>query len=131
MKKDIPTPEVKDITVVIKPGDKDDHWSVHLVNSSDVKIKNILVASRGYSAKKQVTEKTSVLRHFFDDLNANSSLQIELIDPKVFHLFNEFDVSYYINEQIYYKKFVFVPGSLHTGNLMFDKIMNEEVVIHS
>ncbi|MEN8248835.1 MAG: hypothetical protein ABFS32_07875 [Bacteroidota bacterium] len=131
MKKDIPTPEVKHVTVVIKPEQPDQHWSVHLVNGNEKQIKNVLVASRGYSEKKQVTQETSVLRHFLEDIAAKSSKQIELIDTEVFHLFNEFDVTYYLDDELHFKKFVFVPESIHVGNLSYNDIMATDVVVHS
>ena len=108
MNKDIPKPEVKNVTVVVKPGSKDEHWSVHLINSNPFAIKNILVASEGYGKKEPNREKTSIIRQFFEKLEGESSLEIELIDPKVFHLFNEYGVTYYINSEIY---FVFLKQS--------------------
>jgi hypothetical protein len=131
MKKDIPTPEVKNVTVVIKPEDTGEHWTVHLVNSNEFSLRNILVASEGYGKKEPNRQKTSTLRQFFEVLEARSSLQIELIDPKVFHLFNEYGVTYYIDDEIYFKKFVFVPDSILEENLIFNTILDSKVVTHS
>lgn len=131
MNKDIPKPEVKNVTVVIKPGPEHEHWSVHLVNSNSFPIKNILVASEGYGKKEPNREKTSIIRQFFEQLSEESSLQIELIDPKVFHLFNEYGITYYIDNEIYFKKFVFVPDSILTENLIYNTILEEKVVTHS
>ena len=131
MKKDIPTPEVKNVTVVIKPEEEGEHWTVHLVNSNDFSIHNILVASEGYGKKEPNRQETSILRQFFEILEARSSLQIELIDPKVFHLFNEYGVTYYIDNEIYFKKFVFVPDSILDENLIFNAILASKVVTHS
>ena len=93
MNKDIPKPVVKNVTVVIKPGETNEHWSVYLVNSNSFPIKNILVASEGYGKKEPNRENTSIIRQYFEELPGESSLQIELIDPKVFHLFNEYGVT--------------------------------------
>ncbi len=112
MKKDIPTPAVKNVTVVIRPEEEGEHWTVHLVNSNEFSLHNILVASEGYGKKAQNRQETSILRQFFELLDANSSVQIELIAPEVFHLFNEYGVTYYLDKEIYFKKFVFVPDSI-------------------
>jgi hypothetical protein len=131
MNKDIPKPVVKNVTVVIKPGATDEHWSVYLVNFNPFPIKNIIVASEGYGKKEANREKTSVIRQYFEELPGESSLQIELIDPKVFHLFNEYGVTYYIDSEIYFKKFVFVPDSILSENLIYNTILEDKVVTHS
>lgn len=131
MKKDIPSPEVKNVTVVIKPEKASEHWTVHLVNTNDFALHNILVASEGYGKKAPNRQKTSVLRQFFEILEPQSSLQIELIDPEVFHLFNEYGVTYYVDGEIYFKKFVFVPDSILEENLIANATLNAKVVTHS
>ena len=131
MKKDIPTPEVKNVTVVIKPEEEGEHWKVHLVNSNEFSLHNILVASEGYGKKEPNREETSIIRQFFDILEANSSLQIELIASKVFHLFNEYGVTYYLADEIYFKKFVFVPDSILKENLSFNTLLDSKVITHS
>ena len=131
MNKDIPENEVRNVTVVIKPEASGEHWTVHLVNANAFAIKNILVASTGYAEKGPSQEKTSTLRQFFDVVEPNSSIQVELIDPKVFHLFNEYGVTYYIDKEIYFKKFVFVPDSIVRDNLRHNEVMNTDVVEHS
>jgi hypothetical protein len=129
MNKDLPDLEVKNVTVVIKP--ESGHWSVHLINNNDFPIKDILVASQGYGEKSPDREETSIIRQYFDVLAPNSSTQVELIDPAVFHLFNEYGVTYYIDKEIYFKKFVFVPDSIVKQNLVYNPIIGAEVVIHS
>lgn len=131
MNKDLPENEVKNVTVVIKPGNKDEHWSVHLINGNDFTIKNILVASQGYAEMSDNREMTSTIRQFFEELGPMSTTQIELIDPAVFHLFNEYGVTYYIDKEIYFKKFVFVPDSIIRENLQYSPIMMAEVIEHS
>ena len=131
MKKDIPALEVKNVTVVIKPEDTGEHWTVHLVNTNDFSLHNILVASEGYGKKEPNRQETSTLRQFFEVLEAQSSLQIELIDPEVFHLFNEYGVTYYLGNEIYFKKYVFVPDSILKENLIFNAILESKVVTHS
>ncbi len=131
MRKDIVIPEIKNVTVVVKPPEQRGHWHVHLVNTNNFPIENVLVATKGYSKKSADREETSVLRHFFEQLGPGRSLQIELIDPQVFHLFNEYAVTYYVDKEIYYKKFIFVPGSITIDNLIFNPVLQANVVTHA
>ncbi|RLA59075.1 MAG: hypothetical protein DRQ89_14560 [Epsilonproteobacteria bacterium] len=131
MKKDINTPEIKNVTVVIKPEMEGEHWTVHLVNTNNHPLQNILVASEGYGKKEPNREETSILRQSFELLEANSSLQIELIDPEVFHLFYEYGITYYVDNEIYFKKFVFVPDSIISENLSHNELLKADVVTQS
>ena len=130
MNKDIPELEVKNVTVVVKPGEEGEHWSVHLVNENTFPIKDILVASKGYGEKGKDQEITSTIRQSFAEVPPKSAIQIELIDPEVFHLFNEYGVTYYIGTEIYFKKFVFEPDSILSENLVNHDILNTKVVLH-
>ncbi|MEJ0054514.1 MAG: hypothetical protein WDN75_02030 [Bacteroidota bacterium] len=62
---------------------------------------------------------------------AKGSALIEPIDSGVFHLNNEYWVSYYIGPQIYDKRFVFVPDTIREENLTFIKELDREGVLHS
>lgn len=131
MRKDICTPQSKNVSIVIKPEEPGQHWSVHLVNTNKRTIKNILVVSSGYVNMNDTDSKTSTLRHFIDDLKADSSKQVELIDPGVFHLYNQFEVTYYLDDHLYLKKFVFNPNRIHLNNLSHNEILEMDVVVDS
>jgi len=134
MIRDIQKPEVKNVTIAVARhqaiGESDD-WKVYLINNNTFAIENVLVASKGYGQKDGEEQKTSVLRHFFDSVEPSSVTLIEPIDPKVFHLNNEYWVSYYINKEVYDKRFVFVPDSICEQNLIFIKELETEGVLHS
>jgi hypothetical protein len=134
MIKDIKFPEVKNVTLAVARqkniGERDD-WKVYLINNNDFAIENTLVASKGYGEKDGEQQRTSILRHFLDVIPANSAALIEPIDPAVFHLNNEYWVSYYIGSQIFDKRFVFVPDAIREENLCFIKELEMEGVLHS
>jgi hypothetical protein len=90
-----------------------------------------LFASKGYGEKNGETQRTSTLRHFLDMVPAQSTAVIEPIDPSVFHLNNEYWVSYYVGTQIYDKKFVFVPDTICDANISLIKELQLEGVLHS
>lgn len=134
MKKDIKIPEVKNVTIAIvreKTLFDSYDWKVYLINNNAFQIENTLVASTGYGEKDGKKQKTSTLRHFLETIPGRSSALVEPIDEKLFHLNNEYWVSYYIGTQIYDKKFVFVPETICEENLTFIKELEMEGVLHS
>lgn len=134
MIRDIKIPEVKNVTLAVArkqtPGESEE-WKVYLINNNDIPIENTLVASKGYGEKDGEPQQTSILRHFLETIQPNSAMLIEPIDPAVFHLNNEYWVSYYIGSQIFDKRFVFVPDSIREENISFIKELEMEGVLHS
>lgn len=131
---DIKIGEVKNVTLAVarkKNEGGNDEWKVYLINNNDFPIENTLVASKGYGEKDGETQKTSILRHFLDTILPNSATLIEPIDPALFHLNNEYWVSYYIGKQIFDKRFVFVPDAIREENLSYIKELEMEGVLHS
>jgi hypothetical protein len=134
MIKDIKPPEVRNVTLAVAKEKNNlmlDEWKVYIINTNDVSLENTLVASTGYGERNGENQKTSTLRHFLQTVPPNSAMLIEPIDSAVFHLNNEYWVSYYIGNQIYDKKFVFVPDTICDENLTFIKVLEREGVLHS
>lgn len=134
MIKDIIIPEVKNVTLAVarkQVADDAIAWHVYLINNNAFPLQNTLVSSKGYGEKEGEQQRTSVLRHFLETVPANSTALIEPIDSSVFHLNNEYLVSYYIGNQIYDKKFLFVPDTICEANISFIKELNIEGVLHS
>lgn len=134
MIKDITIPEVKNVTLAVarkKAIGEHDEWFVYLINNNDHAIENTLVASKGYGEKDGEQQKTSTLRHFLETVEPHSATLVEPIDSAVFHLANEYWVSYYIDKQIFDKRFVFVPDSICEENLSFVKELEMDAVLHS
>jgi hypothetical protein len=134
MIKDIVTPDVKNVTLAVareKNILSQDEWKVYLINNNSFPIENTLVASTGYGEKDGETQRTSTLRHFLQTVPANGFTVVEPLDEKVLHLNNEYWVSYYVGNQIYDKRFVFVPDTICEANLTFIKEIEMEGVLHS
>jgi hypothetical protein len=133
MKKDITKPQVEGVSIAIKLDDSkgENHWTIHLINSNNFALENIIVASKGYNKLGEKVEETSILRHRFDIIKANSTQQIEVIAEEVFHLFNEYWVSYFANEKLFDKKFTFVPDSIQTENVGFIKELDSQGVLQA
>lgn len=134
MKKDIVKPEVKNVTVAIIKKTNElnvDEWSVYLINKNDYDIENTLVSSTGYGETNDEIQKTSTLRHFLQTVSANSVALIEPIQEDVFHLNNEYWVSYYAESQVFDKKFIFLPESIKDENLTYIKELDTKGILHS
>jgi hypothetical protein len=134
MIKDIVTPDVKNVTLAVAREKNilhQDEWKVYLINNNSFPIENTLVASTGYGEKDGETQRTSTLRHFLQTVPANGFTVVEPLDDKVLHLNNEYWVSYYVGNQIYDKRFVFVPDTICEANLTFIKEIEMEGVLHS
>jgi hypothetical protein len=133
MIKDIKIPHVQNVTLaVVREGLKGlEEWKVYLINNNDFEIENTLVASQGYGESEGERQRTSTLRHFLQTVPAHSVALVEPIFPNVFHLNNEYWVSYYIGLTIYDKRFVFVPDSICEENLIYIKLLDLQGVLHS
>ncbi|MHC2993509.1 hypothetical protein OB13_18735 [Pontibacter sp. HJ8] len=134
MKKDIDFTPVEGVAVAIAatgeiPAERT--WNVYFINNNSVPLDNVMITSKGYGLLDGEEVKTSVLRHMFEQVAPKSPVQVELIDPSVFHLNNEYWVSYYIDGKIYDKRFVFVPDSITEANLIEISMLQMQGVLHS
>jgi hypothetical protein len=117
MKRDIPNLKVEDVAVAIVPRDGEEQlWDSYLINLKDEQLSNVLINSRGYGELKGDKVKTTILRHFFEEIKPMSIIKIEPIQIKLFSLTNEYWVSFSFNGQLYDKKYVFVRGSIDKTN---------------
>lgn len=121
MIKDIPNHKVEDIAIAVAPRpdedpDKDIFWDSYLINLKEESISNVLVNSRGYGEVDGEKMKTTVLRHFFEEVGPLQVVKIEPLQVKLFDLTNEYWISFSQDGYMYDKKYVFVKGSITEGN---------------
>jgi hypothetical protein len=107
-----------------------DIWNVFLINNNPFPLDNVIVVSKGYGQVNGEDIKTSVLRHMFELVEPKSAVKIEPIDPEIFHITNEYWVSYYIGTKIYDKKYVFVPESIIPENLVDIAMLQAKGILH-
>ncbi len=132
MKSDLPNNIVEDVAIAVvlmneTPEVK--NWTVYIVNLKNEPITNVLITSKGYGEKDGKQVKTSLLRHFIGDLTANSFAGVEAIDTEVFGLTNEYWLSYYIGNEIFDKKFIFLPESIVDSNMIRIPLVNKPGVM--
>ncbi|MES2518341.1 MAG: hypothetical protein V4585_09555 [Bacteroidota bacterium] len=134
MKKDIEFLPVEGVKITIARNINEANeaeWDVYLINRLKNPISTVFVTSRGYGFDKDGNQiKTSQLRHFYKDVAAGEIIKIEMITPDVFHLNNEYWVSYFIDNQVFDKKYIFVPESIREENLIHIEQLNLKGVLH-
>ena len=142
MKQDIPFEPVVGVSIAIVPdtdaiGATQEEgatvtWQVFLLNNNEFPLENVIIASEGYGNQPDgQAVRTSTLRYHFPEVAAHSATPIELIDPAIFHLTNQYWVSYYRDRQIFDKKFVFVPDSIVPANFSrLDLLAGQAGVLH-
>lgn len=120
MKKDIILPKVENVHVAVaRERNKEGElvWNVYLINQQNRVLENTLVSSTGYKIdEKGNKQQSSTLRHFLQDVPPLSAVKIEPIIEDVFHLNNEYFVTYFSPEGMAEKQFVFLPDSILEKN---------------
>jgi hypothetical protein len=134
MKKDLRGPKVENVAVAVIEtlSDGEKTYYAYLLNLRDDIMEGIIVASTGYGENLKTGEKirTSTLRHSIEVLLPNEAAKIEPIMPEVFGLSNEYWVSFWVNEVMYDKRFVFPAESILSTNMtMINQLGKPGVII--
>lgn len=106
-------------------------YNVYLLNLRDDIMEGIIITSKGYGENANTGErvKTSTLRHSLEVLLPNEAAKIEPIMEEVFGLANEYWVSFWINDVMFDKKFVFVPETISEKNMKLIPLIGEKGVM--
>lgn len=132
MRKDIPDPKVEGVAMAVvreKDEDGEDAWYVYLINRNDHALENVLVSSRGYGEIAGENRRTSELRHHLERLGPKSWARIERIVEDVFALSNQYWLSFYVGEQLFDKKYIFLAGSIDTVHFTTIPLMEAKGVM--
>ena len=117
MKKDLQIPLVSgvEIAVVYEYNElyKTNDWNVYVINNNNVDIEMIVIVSQGFSE----TKKSTLLRKKLDTLPANSFAKVEFVQPELFVLNNRFQVSFFENNQLKDKTYLFEKNTIKEGSL--------------
>ncbi len=128
MKKDIPQHKVEDLAIAIVPRDEE-LWDTYVINLREQPIQSVLINSKGYGELNGEKIKTTVLRHFFEEIGPLQIEKIQPIQPAVFDLTNEYWVSFRYDGYMYDKKYVFVKGSISKINFTTIPFINKAGVM--
>ena len=118
MKRDIEIPVVKDVYIALIHEWNEEFlskdWNAYIINNRNTPIEMALIVSKGYDGDR----KTSTMRHAIGVVGAKTYEKIELIQEDVLTLNNEFFVTYYADNKLYEKRFLFEKNSIHESNLI-------------
>ncbi|MCL6462225.1 hypothetical protein SAMN05444372_101418 [Flavobacterium micromati] len=121
MKKDIIIPKVENVFLAVVQEWSDDFmekvWYAYLVNDSDFLIESVMVVSKAFGTIEGELKKTSLLRHAFVAVPAVSVVKIEMLEKSVLTLNNEFMLTFFMDNKLYDKKFVFKANSINEKNV--------------
>jgi len=116
MKKDIQIPEIENVFLAAVQEWSDDFmenvWNIYLINDSDFQLDSVMVVSKAYGMLDGEMKKTSLLRHAFISVPAVSVVKIEMIEKSVLTLNNEFMTTFFIDNKLYDKNFIFKANSI-------------------
>lgn len=129
MKKDIHIPEVSGVQIiaVLEYNDiyKTDDWNIYILNEKGVDLEMIVIVSKGFDEKDQ----TSVMRKKLDTLPAKSFAKVELIQPELFKLNNQFQVTFFADNTLFDKTFTFSKNTIKEGNLRMIPALNKRGIL--
>lgn len=134
MKEDIVITEVKNVLVAAVPrgGDfNEEIWDIHVVNLREDAMNNVLITSQGYGAIDGRDKTTTVLRHFHQQIAAQSGMIVEPIQRALFGIKNEYWVSFNSNEQMLDKRFVFDANAINEDAMETIPVLNVKGVMIS
>ena len=133
MKDELKGPKVEKVSVAIVEMmvENEKSYYAYLLNLREDIMEGIIISSTGYGENTKTGDriKTSTLRHSIEVLLPNEAARIEPIMPEVFGLSNEYWVSFWVNEVMYDKRFVFPAESISEKNMKMIEILGQKGVI--
>lgn len=117
MKKDIIIPEISNVEMAIvyeyNTIYNTNDWNVYLVNNNNIRLEMVVIVSKGFGDKNI----SSVMRKKIDVLDAHSFAKVEWIQPDLFKLTNQFQVTFFVKDRLYDKTFTFKENTIKEGGL--------------
>ncbi|MFO0494521.1 MAG: hypothetical protein ACK50Y_03240 [Flavobacteriia bacterium] len=114
-----PTVENVGFAVVEETVENEKIYNVYLLNMRQDIMEGIIVTSTGYGENVSTGERvrTSTLRHCLEVLLPGEVAKIEPIMEDVFGLANEYWISFWVEDVMYDKKFVFLPETVSSAKM--------------
>lgn len=129
MKKDIHIPEVSGVhlAVVFEHNDiyNTDDWNVYIINEKEVNLEMVVIVSKGFDEKDQ----TSIMRKKLTVLNSNSFANVEWIQPELFKLNNQFQVTFFAENTLFEKTYTFKKNTIKEGALRMISSINKKGIL--
>ena len=134
MREELMGPKVENVAVAVVPEVNEENATEHyvyLLNYRDDIMEGIIITSVGYGENANTGEKvkTSTLRHCIEVLLPDEAAKIEPIMEDVFGLSNEYWVSFWVNDVMYDKKFIFLPETIQEKNYQTIPKLNKKGIM--
>lgn len=117
MKADIIIPKVENVHIVAILEWSDDFqencWYAYLLNATNETLEMAMIVSRAYGLIDGEQRNTMSLRHAFAKVEPQTAVRIEFLENNVLQLNNEFMLSYFIDNKMFDKKFIFKTNSIN------------------
>lgn len=129
MRKNIEIPEVEEVYLaavyVFNEQFEAYEWNAYLINVSTEALEMALIVSRGYLKKKE----TSTMRHKIEVLPAKNFAKVEFLQEDVLKLNNEFRITFFQNNKMYEKTFIFKPNTIKENALVEIPVIPEKGIL--
>ncbi|MDG1429633.1 MAG: hypothetical protein P8H56_13440 [Crocinitomicaceae bacterium] len=130
MREELLGPKVEDVAMAIVQQCNEENeiiYYAYLLNLREDIMEGIIVTSKGYGQNVDSGQrvKTSTLRHSLEILLPNEAAKIEPLMEEVFALSNEYWVSFWVNDQLFDKKFIFLAESISEENMKKIPLLGE------
>lgn len=129
MRIDIEIPKVNGVYIAVVNEYNDIHksqdWNAYIINDKDTDLELVIIVSEGYSE----TKKTAVFRKRIDKLPAKSYAKIELMQEALFKLNNSFKVSFFEDNTMFDKTYVFRKNTINLNALQSIPLMDVKGVL--
>lgn len=129
MRKDIEIPNVQNVHIAaVKEWDKDftgQDWNIYVLNNREDEISLVLVLSRGNSKD----QKTSTLRHNLGNIASKKAVKVELITTEVLEFTNEYLLTFFAENKLFERKFIFEPHSISDTNVVEIPILESQGIL--
>ncbi len=134
MREELLGPKVENVAVAVVQELNEDNetcYNVYLLNLRDDIMEGIIITSKGYGENTLTGEKikTATLRHCLEIMLPNEAAKIEPIVEEVFGIANEYWVSFWADNVMYDKKFIFPAESINEKNIKTLPILGMKGVI--
>jgi hypothetical protein len=134
MREELKGPKVENVAVAVVQEVGEDNefiYNTYLLNLRDDIMEGIIITSTGFGVNVETGEKvrTSTLRHCIELMLPNEAAKIEPIMEEVFGLTNEYWVSFWVNDQMFDKKFIFLPETIQEKNMKLIPVLGAKGVI--
>ena len=129
MKKDIEVPKVENVHIAIvneyNEVYKTNDWNAYIINNKSTDLEVVIIVSSGYSE----TKTTATFRKTLYKLPAKSYAKIELLNEDLFALNNVFKVSFFENNALFDKEFLFRTNTINTKALQSIPLVKHKGVL--